>query len=50
MMIPFIGCIVAFVPMVAGAGALVMMILGIINAATGQTKPLPLIGHFRLIK
>ena len=50
MMIPFIGCIMIFVPMVVGAGALVMMILGIINAATGQTKPLPLIGHFRLIK
>jgi len=50
MMIPFIGCVAAFVPMIVGLGALVLMIMGIINAAAGQCKPLPLIGHFQLIK
>jgi uncharacterized membrane protein len=29
---------------------LVFMILGIVNAANGQCKPLPLIGHFQLMK
>jgi len=29
---------------------LVFMILGIVNAASGQCKPLPLIGHFQLMK
>lgn len=45
--------IIALVPLVMMAGgisALVMVIIGIINAANGKTKPLPLIGHFRLIK
>lgn len=36
--------------LIGPASALVMTILGIINAATGKTKPLPFIGHFRLIK
>jgi uncharacterized membrane protein len=48
--VPFIGCVVAFVPLLACVAALVLMILGIINAASGQCKPLPLIGHFELIK
>lgn len=29
---------------------IVFIILGIVNAASGQCKPLPLIGHFQLIK
>jgi uncharacterized membrane protein len=29
---------------------LVWFILGIVNAASGQYKPLPLIGHFELMK
>ena len=50
MMIPFLGCLVAIVPLAVGVGALVLMIMGIINAASGLTKPLPMIGHFQLIK
>lgn len=49
-MVPFIGCLVAVVPLVACAGAFVLMILGIINASSGVCKPLPLIGHYRLIQ
>lgn len=50
MFIPFVGCFAAFLPVVVGVGTLVLMILGIVNAASGQYKPLPLIGHFELIK
>lgn len=32
------------------AGWLVLAILGIVNAAGGHSKPLPLIGHYELIK
>jgi uncharacterized membrane protein len=31
------------------AGALIFMIIGIIHAASGEYKPLPWIGHFRLL-
>jgi uncharacterized membrane protein len=48
--IPIIGCIAAILPFVAMVGALVLMVMGIINAASGQFKPLPLIGHFELLK
>lgn len=37
-------------PFILGVGLLVLLILGIVNAASGQCKPLPLIGHFQLIK
>jgi uncharacterized membrane protein len=37
-------------PFALGVGLLVLLILGIVNAANGQCKPLPLIGHFQLIK
>src|SRR5438477_9991731 len=42
MMIPFIGCVAALLPVLIGGGALVLMILGIINAANGECKPLPM--------
>ncbi|MEK3911623.1 DUF4870 domain-containing protein [Paenibacillus sp. FSL H7-0331] len=45
--IPFLNLIL--VP-IANLGALVLTILGIINAANGQIKPLPLIGKYTLIK
>jgi uncharacterized membrane protein len=38
-----------FLPMMVWVAIIAFMILGIVNAATGQCKPLPLIGHFRLI-
>ena len=45
--IPFVGCIVLPVVMI---GILVLVVMGVINAAGGQCKPLPLIGQFKLIK
>jgi uncharacterized membrane protein len=45
--IPFISW---FLLPFAGLFCLVLVILGIINAANGQTKPLPLIGHISLLK
>jgi len=48
--IPFVNLILMLaVPLLWLAGV-VLMILGIVNAAGGQFKPLPLIGHFELIK
>jgi len=47
MIIPFLGWIIG------GAGwiaRIVFMIMGIMNAANGQMKPLPLIGGIQLIK
>ena len=35
---------------VVGIGALVFVIIGIINAAKGEMKPLPLIGKFTILK
>ncbi len=45
--IPFIGLIVSSV---LGLGVFVLMILGIVNAATGKANELPLIGKIRIIK
>ena len=45
--IPILGWIVAAVGWVA---SLVFLIMGIINAANGQMKPLPIIGGFSLLK
>jgi uncharacterized membrane protein len=45
--IPFLGCL--FMPVVM-VGILVLMVMGIMNAASGNCKPLPLIGQFKLIK
>lgn len=45
-MIPILGWIVGFV---GGIAHLVFAIMGIINAAKGEMKPLPLIGNFNLI-
>ena len=48
--IPLLGCIIAILPLAIGVCSLVFMILGIVNAASGQCKPLPLIGQIQLIK
>ncbi|MBQ7874681.1 MAG: DUF4870 domain-containing protein [Oscillospiraceae bacterium] len=45
--IPVVGPIVAWVISIA---LFVFMILGIVNAATGKMKPLPLIGGIQIIK
>ncbi len=46
-LVPFVGCLVMPAVMVA---ILVFVVLGIINAAQGVCKPLPVIGQFKLIK
>lgn len=47
LMIVLIGVLLQPLVMIAG---IVFMILGIINAANGKTKELPLIGKYQLIK
>ena len=49
--IPIIGWIVAtLVSLVAGIAILALIIVGIINAANGKAKELPVIGKFRILK
>jgi len=49
--IPIIGAIiVGLISAVVSLGSLALMIMGIVNAAQGQMKPLPVIGGFRIIK
>ena len=37
-------------PVLLGIGLFALLVIGIVNAASGQCKPLPLIGHFELMK
>ena len=46
-LIPFLGSVVG---MVVGVGVLVLWIMGIISAANGEMKPLPVIGQITLLK
>ena len=48
--IPFVNFVLLIAVPLLWAGWLVLTILGIVNSAGGQCKPLPLIGHFELIK
>ena len=45
--IPFVGWVVA---LVGYAAYFVFLVLGIISALNGESKPLPLIGGFQIIK
>ncbi len=45
--VPILGWLVMFIGWIFG---IVLLIMGIINAANGSTKQLPLIGKFELIK
>ncbi|MGD0815384.1 MAG: hypothetical protein ABSA83_17435, partial [Verrucomicrobiota bacterium] len=51
--IPFVNIILIPIGVSAGfilsAGGLVFMIIGIVHAVSGEYKPLPWIGHFRLL-
>jgi uncharacterized membrane protein len=51
--IPFVNFILIPLGIPAGfilsAGGLVFMVIGIVHAASGEYKPLPWIGHFRLL-
>lgn len=48
--IPFVGWIFIIINSVLSLGCLALAIIGIINAANGNAKELPLIGHIKLIK
>lgn len=44
--IPMVGMVVTVIQI----GLLVLMVLGIVNAAGGKMKPLPVIGGFKILK
>jgi uncharacterized membrane protein len=48
--VPFVGCVSGILAFALPVASLVFMILGIVNAASGLYKPLPLIGHYELMK
>ena len=47
--IPLLGCLMLPLHFIVPLCGLVLMIIGIVNAAGGQYKPLPWIGHYRLL-
>ena len=46
-LIPAVGSVIS---LVVGLGVLVLWIMGIISAANGEVKPLPVIGTYKLLK
>jgi uncharacterized membrane protein len=48
--IPVIGGILSLLVSLCGLAWLVLLILGIVNAANGEEKPLPVIGNIQIIK
>ena len=48
--LPVLGWLGGIASSAIGLGALGFMVLGILNAASGKCKPLPLIGQFEVIK
>ena len=48
--IPFIGWILAILMYLLSLGCFVLAILGIINAAKGEAKEIPLIGKYKILK
>lgn len=49
-MIPIIGMIGMLIPPIIGLGVFALFVIGLINAAQGSAKELPLIGKYRIIK
>jgi uncharacterized membrane protein len=49
MIIPFVGCLLIPVFLLLLVGHVVLMVLGIVNAAQGRLKPLPVIGGWKLL-
>ena len=50
-LIPILGAIlVVLITGAYGIGIFVLLVMGIVNAATGKAKELPIVGKFRLIK
>lgn len=48
--IPFVNFVLVLLIPLLWLGWLVLVVLGIVNAAGGQCRPLPVIGHFDLLK
>ncbi len=48
--IPFLGRVLGLAGSVAWIVSLVFMVLGIVNAASGKSQPLPLIGGIQILK
>lgn len=48
--IPFIGVLLSIVFAAADVFLLVLAIIGIVSVCNGETKPLPIIGQFTIIK
>lgn len=48
--IPVVGWILGLLFWIVDAAIFVLVILGIVNAASGKAKDLPIIGKFRLLK
>lgn len=48
--IPFLGRVLGVVGSVVWIASLVLMVLGIVNAASGKCQPLPVLGKFQLLK
>ena len=49
-LIPIVGIITSIIFGLAGLCVLALAILGIVNAATGKAKKLPLVGKFKILK
>lgn len=49
-LIPIVGIITSIIFGLAGLCVLALAILGIVNAATGKAKELPLVGKFKILK
>jgi uncharacterized membrane protein len=48
--VPIVNMVLVLIAPLLWVGWLVLTILGIVNAAGGHRKPLPMIGHYELIK
>ena len=48
--IPVVGVVIGIVLGLAGVLFLVLMVLGIVNAANGKAKELPILGKIRLLQ
>lgn len=49
-LVPILGIILGSLTGLIGLAELILMIMGIVNAAQGQMKPLPIIGGIKLLK
>ena len=49
MMVPLVGCLAAFFPLLILAAAFIFMIMGMVGAASGEYKPLPVIGQWKIL-